>query len=313
MNFTIDKTELHFCSDNSLSKNEPLPGSAPKTDLWIALEYPHPPGDNALRESTLSDEIKAHLTTLQKTIEYSRLLLIRNQHTHERPTHSLFIAYSNRSQPCLYEIQLEDYMQLVSINADSIHSEIFPLPYRLMGEPLFLICTNGRRDPCCAKWGLPLYNALEKVPGISVWQTSHVGGHRFAGNMICLPHGIYYGRVSPDNATTIVEHYQAGLIDLDRYRGRASLSSIAQVGEYFLRQQTADLQVDSIQFKTASEINPDQWEVSYTSNLSKNTYRLMIASELSDQMIFESCSTPDELKPIKRFRLIDFTEDKLRR
>ena len=309
MNITIEKTELHFCSDNSLSKNEPLPGSAPKTDLWIALEYPHPPGDNALRESNLPDEIKAHLANLQKTIENSRLLLIRNRYTHDKANHSLFVAYSNRSNPCLYEIQLEDYSQVVSINADAIRKESFTLQYRLLNEPLFLICTNGRRDPCCVRWGLPLFHALENMPGVSAWQTSHVGGHRFAGNMICLPHGIYYGRVSPDNATTIVKHYQAGLVELDHYRGRASYSSIAQAGEYFLRQQTSDLQVASVQFKTAIEINPDQWEVTFISNLAKKTYRLHIAAELSDQMIYESCSTPDELKSIKQFRLIHFAED----
>lgn len=309
MNTTIEKTESHFCSDNSLGKNEPLPGSAPKTDIWIALEYPLPPGDNALRESNLPDEIKVHLANLQKSIKNSRLLLIRNQHSQEKSDHSLFIAYSNRSNPCLYEIQVGDYMRVLSINEETIHKETFAPQYRRMAEPLFLICTNGRRDPCCAKWGLPLYNALEKMSGVSVWQSSHVGGHRFAGNMICLPHGIYYGRVSPENATSVVEQYRAGVIDLDHYRGRASYSSIAQVGEYYLRQHTADLQVDSVQFQAAIETNPDQWEVIFTSNLAEKTYRLHIFAGLSDQMIFESCSTPDDLKPFKRFRLIDFTEE----
>ena len=28
------------------------------------------------------------------------------------------------------------------------------------GGPVFLVCTNGKHDPCCAEWGRPVYRAL---------------------------------------------------------------------------------------------------------------------------------------------------------
>ena len=305
----LDETDLTYCSVNSLSKYEPLFGSAPKTDLWIALEYPYPPGDNAVKESHLPDEIKAHLTKLQKSIDNSRLVLIRNQHTIHKSNHSLFIVYANRNIPCLYEIFLENYEQLVLINDTAIINEAFALEHSLVEEQLFLICTNGKRDRCCARWGLPVYNELSKIGGVPVWQTSHVGGHRFAGNMICLPHGIYYGRVTLERAASLVDQYQAGLINLHNYRGRASYSSLAQAGEYFLRQQTMDLRLGAYQLISEIERNPDQWEVIFSSNMNEKKHRLHIAAELSDQKIFESCSTADNLKQFKQYRLIQYLED----
>jgi hypothetical protein len=160
MHTAIDPTNLHYCSVQSLSKDEPLFGNAPQTDLWLILEYPHPPGDKALKESNLPDEVKSHLSNLQKSITNSRLLLVRNQLTSGKDNHSFFIAYANRNNPCLYEIQIDDYMQLLSIDETDIKGEAFTLPHRLVNERLILICTNGKRDPCCIKWGLPTFNAI---------------------------------------------------------------------------------------------------------------------------------------------------------
>jgi hypothetical protein len=293
---------------NSLSKNEPLYGSSPKTDLWIALEYPRVPGESALKESALPEEIKAHLTKLQKNYKHSRLVLIRNENTDKKSTRSLFVAYSNRDYPCLYEIPLSDYGELAYINDSALQSATFTLPHHLVKEPLFLICTNGKRDLCCAMRGLPVYNTLSKNSDASVWQTSHVGGHRFAGNMICLPYGIYYGRVTPEVANTIVEHYRAGVIDLDNYRGRATFPGVAQAGEYFLRRQTMDMQLDAYKFTTTMEINPGKWEVIFSSNTTKKHFQLQIDVAQSDERIFESCSTPDDLKAYKQYRLIRYKE-----
>ena len=51
-------------------------------------------------------------------------------------------------------------------------------------EPVFLVCTHGKRNVCCARLGVPLAQALAtRHPG-QVWETTHVGGHRFAANLV---------------------------------------------------------------------------------------------------------------------------------
>ena len=66
-------------------------------------------------------------------------------------------------------------------------------------DPILLVCTNGRRDACCALRGRALTLALADEHAERTWECTHLGGHRFAANLVCLPHGIVYGRVPPDD------------------------------------------------------------------------------------------------------------------
>ena len=90
----------------------------------------------------------------------------------------------------------------------------FPDPPGI-GEPgppaLHLVCTNGRHDPCCADLGRPVVRALVAARAPDVWECSHIGGDRFAANLVCLPDGVYYGRVDPDGAPGLVADHRAGL------------------------------------------------------------------------------------------------------
>ena len=79
-----------------------------------------------------------------------------------------------------------------------------------------------------------------------VWESSHFGGDRFAGNVVCLPHGLYFGRLSPEDAGRVVEGYEEGVVDLEHYRGRAGEPFAAQAAEHFLRAQEGLLGVDDL-------------------------------------------------------------------
>jgi hypothetical protein len=99
-------------------------------------------------------------------------------------------------------------------------------------EPVFLVCTHGRRSACCARFGGPLAQALAaRHPG-QVWETTHVGGHRFAANLVILPHGLYYGPVGVEAASAAIGAYQRGAVAADRYRGRAGQSRAVQEAEH---------------------------------------------------------------------------------
>lgn len=101
--------------------------------------------------------------------------------------------------------------------------------------PLLLVCTHGRREVCCARFGRPVAVALAARFGPLVWETTHVGGDEFAANLVVLPDGAYFGRLDPRQAVVVAERALAGELELDAYRGTAGRSTDAQAAEWQLR------------------------------------------------------------------------------
>jgi hypothetical protein len=124
-------------------------------------------------------------------------------------------------------------------------------------EPLLLVCTHGRHNTCCARNGGPLARALSERFGPLVWETTHVGGDRFAANLVCLPHGIYYGDLGIDTAMTAATAYHEGNVTLDHLRGRAGLPEPAQAADHKLREHTGILGVDAITVESVTGTDPD--------------------------------------------------------
>ena len=115
-----------------------------------------------------------------------------------------------------------------------------------VGEPVFLICTHGRRSTCCARFGGPLAQALAvRHPG-QVWESTHVGGHRFAANLVILPHGLYYGPVELEAATAAISAYQRGAVAPGRYRGRAGQPKPVQETEHDLLSRVGSLELTAL-------------------------------------------------------------------
>ncbi|MEA2461832.1 MAG: hypothetical protein QOH90_2009, partial [Actinomycetota bacterium] len=102
-------------------------------------------------------------------------------------------------------------------------------------HPLILVCTHGRHDACCSVRGNQVSRlACNAYPGLA-WECSHIGGDRFAANVVCFPHGVYYGRVGPAELVDVVEAYGKGWLALEHYRGRSAFPFDVQAAEYFLR------------------------------------------------------------------------------
>jgi hypothetical protein len=104
-----------------------------------------------------------------------------------------------------------------------------------MTDPIFLVCTNGKRDACCALRGRALMSALAPSHAERTWECTHLGGHRFAGNLVCLPDGILYGRVSAADGPHLADAYLDGRLDARALRGRSAWPQPAQVAERALR------------------------------------------------------------------------------
>ena len=71
-----------------------------------------------------------------------------------------------------------------------------------------------------------------------LWQSSHLGGHRFAPNVVVLPYGIQLGRIPLERAADVVDLVTAGRIPLDLYRGRTIYAPHVQAAEIAVRSLT---------------------------------------------------------------------------
>ena len=91
------------------------------------------------------------------------------------------------------------------------------------------------------------------------WESSHLGGDRFAATMIVLPHGLYYGRVPTADAQGIVDRYLDGEIVERHYRGRSSLSNVAQAAQSFARTATGDVRIEAFPTLREERLADGSW------------------------------------------------------
>ncbi len=95
-------------------------------------------------------------------------------------------------------------------------------------RPTILVCTHGVHDTCCAVRGRPTAKVLsERWPDL-VWECSHIGGDRFAANILMVPDGVYYGYASPEEATAAIDAHLGGLITAQNLRGYTDLPPVDQ-------------------------------------------------------------------------------------
>ena len=112
-------------------------------------------------------------------------------------------------------------------------------------EPLYLVCAHSKHDTCCALRGRPLAEAMHQARAGRVWECSHLGGDRFAANVLVLPAGLLYGRVLPFAVQEFVAAAEADEVVGGLLRGRVGLPPVAQAALAFayehlaLRKRTA--------------------------------------------------------------------------
>src|SRR5438128_2216551 len=198
-----------LCSEVSRENAEPLGATASRVENWILVEYRGVWGHDALSGTGLSPDVKEHLPERAKALRPAKTLFIRSREGSGGEGLSVFWGSSPERGGRLFRAELGGYEDLLDLDFGAGGGE--PVDH-----PLLLVCTHGKHDRCCARYGRPLYQALEEQAEDDwVWQASHLGGDRFAGNVVFLPEGLYFGRVDPADAWAILDEYLAGRIELD--------------------------------------------------------------------------------------------------
>lgn len=222
------------CSAASQDLAEPLAGSASTVRAFLLVEAPGAWGVDAVTGSRLPVPVKERLAELAR-VHGVRPLMIRGHGRQRTAGTRVFAAFVHTDRPWVETTVLDDAASLVGLDLDGLASGRSPglTPY---DEPLFLVCTHGRHDACCAELGRPLGKAMHEADPEHTWEVSHIGGDRFAPNVLVLPEGLYYGRLTPDDAATFVASHRAGELSLPHLRGRCAFPFAVQAAEIYLRE-----------------------------------------------------------------------------
>ena len=234
------------CSALAREQREPLAGTASQALGYLLIEQPGSWGRDALTESALDAKLGARLAAAARGVD-AKVLLTRRPGRHPRVAADRFeVALAHAGPTPWIEVCHLTEGQLAALDPAATTQATPPgLGTRVPG-PRWLVCTHARRDRCCATRGRPIADTLAALHPEETWETSHLGGHRFAGTMLVLPHGLVYGNLDVAAATEVVTAHLAGRVTTAHLRGRARHRPLAQVAEIATRRLLGQEGIDAV-------------------------------------------------------------------
>jgi hypothetical protein len=284
--------ELTSC-ESSLAAHEPVFATATEAQNWICLEHRGPWAAKAFKASDLPSDVKGPLAEALDSAPNSRLQFIRKP-GRTRGSLALFVVRASHPHAEAFRLDFTDYRDLASLDFGALVAGVPPAGAARVEMPLILVCGNGRRDACCARHGTAVYRSLAQREDADVWLSNHQGGHRFAANVVLLPHGIQFGRMRPDTAPDVIGRCLQGTWDLEHTRGRVAYPRPAQAAEHVLRQRTGELGRDAFRLHAADPLGHDRWHVTLEETAGGRRHSLEVTITPSS---FEVIKTTGDAEP----------------
>lgn len=290
---------VSFCADTSEARGESLVATASRVSRWLLVEHAEAWGTAAPPTHRLSAEQVTGLTRAAREGR-ARLLMIRRAAAHraraDEVGRQVFAVTSVPGQERVLHRHVTDDAGLADLS--------WPVDgesgWHEHDDPLYLVCTQGKHDRCCATRGRPVVTALAAAYGDLVWESSHVGGDRFAANLVVLPEGLYHGRVEPDDAVRLVRDLEAGRLSLDQVRGRSSHPTQVQAAQAFARRQLARSDRGGLGLVASDKLADDLWRVTLDGGVVVEV-RLDRAGDHGAALL--TCDST-EAKPAPAYRLV---------
>ncbi len=242
------------CAGVRAALGEPLHGTAPeRAASWLLVEHLGPWPSSA-QPTDLPPEVVEVVE--RATAAGVRPQLVRSVSDRRRDAAAdaalVVVASCRAGERWLERRVLSDVRELTDLDLAALAVGVPPRFGTPSRDPMVLVCTHGRRDVCCARLGRPLALLLdEQLPG-QVWETTHVGGDRFAPNVVSLPDGSYHGGLGPADVPALAEALRDGRVLLPFLRGRAGATVAVQAAEHFLREHLALNGVDDVELVAAT-------------------------------------------------------------
>jgi (2Fe-2S) ferredoxin len=244
------------CADAARERRDPLLGTAPVTSTYLLIEHAGPWRFDALAGAGWSSEVTARLTEAVR-VARGRLLLVRRPG--RRSTDAVLrwavvrVGLGSHWGRWREDADLEAAADALRTAQDR-DGEWSP-------EPILLVCAHGVHDTCCAIRGRPVAAALAERWPDATWECTHVGGDRFAANLVLLPDGTYYGGVDVDDAAQVVDDHLGGRVDVSHLRGSARWPPVAQVAVAEIHRRQGPCAVDEVRATAWHTLEPGRWQV----------------------------------------------------
>jgi hypothetical protein len=280
-----------FCAAVSTAGQESLAATASRIDSWIVIEYRALWDRDVLGACRFTPELKAHLREQLHALGPSRLLFVKKPERRAYGRRHVYFGSSKPGEERFFQLEVDHQEDLLGFDfAGALAAD--GLPGTPVDHPLMVVCTHGKRDRCCAKNGRPLYDALRHESESDwVWQSTHVGGDRFAGNVVMLPQALYYGRVEPGDVPALLEAHAAGRIEMEHYRGRAAYTFPLQAAEHAIRESEGLVGIDDLELVGADTLD-DGWRVRFRTQ-DAAVIEADVVSELSEEAVYLTCGAAE--------------------
>jgi hypothetical protein len=238
------------CADAARERADPIAGSAPQTRRWLLLEHLGPWSIDAVAGSGIEPAILERLHgAAQQTM--TRILLVRRPGRRSRAKERRWILTG------LDAATVQSTWQTDADLVSAVDALTGQAPRRTREpEPIILVCTHGVHDTCCALRGRPVATALSAQWPDVVWECSHVGGDRFAPNVLVLPDGFYYGNLEPDEAVMTMRHHLAGTVTPEYLRGLVRYPPPVQAAVVAAYERCPPLGPDQITVRSVDQSGP---------------------------------------------------------
>jgi hypothetical protein len=238
------------CADGAQERHESLAGTASLASRFILIEHPGPWPGKAIQ--AFGAEVRESLSA----IEGAKVLLMRRPDRRHRPSGARRWAIAEPRAGRVAWGTWDDESDLLGV------AQVSTAGAGDWGtDPVILVCTHARHDACCGIRGKPVATALADRYGEAVWTCSHVGGHRFAGNVVLPLDGTYYGRVDAASAVELIGQHESGEVAGDHLRGFSWLEPAAQVVAVEAHRRWGPASADDIVDARVDEIAPGRWGV----------------------------------------------------
>ncbi len=290
---------MSTCTKVSWDLAEPLAGTATHARTWLLLEQPGPWGAKALTSSHLDPALGR---ALEEAVEGTgvRIALIRRPGRHA-DCHTLgerhvYAAHTAPGNAWLRSATTSDPGQLLNLDFAALgggtprtFDEVLDgRPHT--GGPLALVCTNGKRDRCCALLGRPLAAELAASGVDGAWEVTHLGGHRFSPTLLVLPFGYAYGRAEAHAVKEVLQGVREGRVVTEGCRGSSAWERPGQAAELAVRTATGEDAADALRVVRMDGEAP-RWEVT-VSHTDGRVWRVTVAQGASLPPRPEGCGSP---------------------
>ncbi|MFF3308454.1 sucrase ferredoxin [Streptomyces sp. NPDC002952] len=289
---------MSTCTTASRELDEPLAGTAATARTWLLLEQPGPWGAKALTSSHLDPALGRALEAAAKDTGV-RIALIRRPGRHAdcgTPTErQVYAAHTAPGNAWLHSATVSDPQELLDLDFAALGGgDHHTFDAALRGRPhtaapLALVCTNGKRDRCCALLGRPLAAELAASGVTGAWEVTHLGGHRFSPTLLVLPFGYAYGRVGAHQVKEVLQGVREGRVVTEGCRGSSAWERPAQTAELAVRTATGEHAADALTVLRTDGAAP-RWEVTLA-HTDGRLWRVVVAMGASEPPREESCGS----------------------